>query len=224
MVNIQEIFENPDVAKNVSVWLDENNDSTDLIGAAEYAAETRMSMVSVAPYDVKIVWPWLEKMGVKIMPRFYVNGVGVDAMSDMVMRINGVLKQGADGAQIIVKLSDMSKFADSIALVREDLFFNKCLGVGVDMFEIWPNDWAGLFENLKKMSASALLLILTHDDMDKSDFVGRIYGALDAWDTSSNMELHVMLGTSHDRAEQVYRLVSINRPELLNKLKFFVSY
>jgi hypothetical protein len=63
-----------------------------------------------------------------------------------------------------------------------------------------------------------------NDTNEKSDFTGRIYAALENWDADKDMELHVMLGNSWTRAEQVYRLVAINRPELLKKLKFFVNY
>ena len=224
MINITDIFDNNAMARLVSLWLADDNDETDLVGAAEYAAEMRVPAVSVMPRDVKTVWPWLEKINIKIIPRFYVDNVSENTISGLVMDVNSVLKQGADGAQLIVKLNNMDKFADSIVSVRDDLFFNKDLSIGLDMFEIWPLDWPDVFANLKKISASSLLLILSHDDMEKSDFIGRIYAALDAWDANSNMELHVMFGESHNRPEQVYRLVEKMRPDLLDKLKFFVSY
>lgn len=224
MINIQEIFDNPDIAKVASLWIGDNSDGADLAGAAEYAAGACVPMVSVVPCDVKTVWPWLEKLDIKILSRFYAGGVGQEAISDMVARINSVFKQGATGAQIIVKLSDLDKFSDSIWSVRNDLFFNKDLSIGLDVFGVWPNDWAGVFKNLQKVSATSLLLILTHDDMEKSDFVGRIYGALDAWNPAFNIELHIMLNESYTRAEQVYRLVAALRPELLDRLRFFVNY
>lgn len=224
MINIKEIFIEDNISESVSLWLPGNGDGTDLIGAAEYAAQMRVPMVSVEPKDVKTVWPWFEHLGVKIMPRFIVDGFGGDAMSTLVMNINSVLKQGADGAQIILKLNDLNKFSELISSVRNDLFFNKDLVVGLNLLDIWPNDWKDVFDNITKMFASGVLLILSHDDMEKSDFVGRIYGALDNWNANPDTELHVMLGESYPRAEQVYRLVEKLRPELLDKLKFFVSY
>ncbi len=224
MINIKEIFDNDDVVKSVALWLSDNCDSADLAGAAEYAAEMGVQTLSVVPGDVKIIWPWIEKLKLKIFPRFVMDFVGGDAISKVVVDIKSVFKQGADGAQIIIKLADLDKFADSLLSVRNDLFFNKDLSIGLDVFEIWPLDWENVFSVLKKVNASSLLLILTHDDMEKSDFTGRIYGALTAWDANPDMELNVMLGESFSRAEQVYRLVASMRPELLNKLKFFVSY
>ena len=178
----------------------------------------------MVPKDVAVVWPWVEKLKLKIIPRFYLDGVGTDMMSDLAVNINSVFCKGGDGAQVIVKLNELNRFVDSLISVRDDLFFNKDLSIGLDIFEVWPLDWDFVFDSLKKLHASSLLLILTNDDMEKSDFTGRIYAALDAWDADKAMELHIALGESFNRAEQVYRLVGINRPELLNKLRFFVNY
>lgn len=224
MINIQEIFENTDVAKNVCLWLGDGGDSTDLAGAAECAAEMGVGIVSVMPSDVSVIWPWVEKLNVKIFPRFHVDAVSVNSLSGLGVDINSSFKSGADGAQIITHLGDLAKFTDSFVTVRDDLFFNKHLSVGFDVFEIWPLDWESVFSALRKLRASSLLLIMTHDMQEKSDFTGRVYAALQAWDAEPDMELHVMLNESMDRAEQVYRLISINRPELLNRVKFFVSY
>lgn len=222
MIDIKEIFDNNiDVAKNVSLWLKSGCDSAELAGAAEYMVEMNMPMVSVVPKSVSILWPWMEKSKIKILTRF--DNISVDNISKLAIDINSVFKQGANGAQVILKLAELKRFTESVSSVRDDLFFNKDLSIGLDIFEIWPLDWADVFANLKKLRATSLLLILTHDDMDKSDFTGRIYSVLENWD-ATDMELHVMLDESYVRAEQVYRLVVINRPELLNKLKFFVSY
>ena len=223
MIEIKEIFDNNlDVAKKVALWLSDKCDSAELAGAAEYMVEMNVPAVSVAPKSVPVIWPWVEKSNLKILARF--DNVGLDDLSCFGMNVNSVFKQGANGAQLILKLSDLKRFVESVSSVRDDLFFNKDLSIGLDMFEVWPLDWAGIFENLKKLRASSLLLIMTNDTKEKSDFVGRIYSVLENWNADSNMELHVMLETSFDRAEQVYRLVAINRPELLDKLKFFVSY
>lgn len=223
MIDIKEIFDD-DIVKSVSLWLADGCDGSDLAGAVEYAAEMGIKMVSVVPKDVATVWPWVEKLKLRIIPRFYLDGVGTDMMSDLAVNIKSVFCQGGDGAQVIVKLNELNRFVDSLISVRDDLFFNKDLSIGLDIFEVWPLDWDFVFDSLKKLHASSLLLILTHDDMEKSDFTGRIYAALEAWDADKDMELHIALGESFNRAEQVYRLVAVNRPELLNKLRFFVNY
>ena len=224
MIDIKEIFNNDEIIKSVGLWLADDGDSADLAGAAEYAVDMNVRDLSVVPAQVNVVWPWVEKLKVKIMSRFYVDSAVGDTISPLAVNIKSVFRQGADGAQVIVKLNDLNRFADSIVSVRDDLFFQKDLSVGLDIFEVWPLDWEDVFGALKKIQASSLLLILTQDTHEKSDFTGRIYGALSAWDADSNMELHVMLGESFARAEQVYRLVAKMRPELLSKLKFFVSY
>ena len=224
MIDIKEIFDNDEVAKKISLWLGDDVDATELAGAAEYAVETNVGAVSVVPRDVKTVWPWLEKTKIKIMPRFVLNSAGGRSISDVAIDINSAFKNGANGAQIILQLSDLARFADSINAVRNDLFFNKDLSIGLDVFDVWPLDWGGVFDVLKKIHASSLLLIMSHEDNEKSDFTGRIYAALNSWDADKNMELHVMLGESFSRATQVYRLAMANKPELADKLKLFVSY
>ncbi len=223
MIDIHQVFENENVAKSVSLWLDADGDASDLAGAAEYAVNAHIGMLSVAPQNVPVVWPWVEKFNVKIIPRFFVENVLIDTMSGLGMSINSAFKQGADGAQVIVKLNDLEKFTDSLATVRDDLFFKKQLSVGFDVFEIWPLDWENVFAALNKLRATSLLLVLTTDAGDKSDFMGRIYGALENWD-APDAELHIMLGNSFYRAEQVYRLVAKMKPELLDKLRFLVNY
>jgi hypothetical protein len=224
MIDIKEIFDNDEVAKKISLWLGDDVDATELAGAAEYAVETNVGAVSVVPHDVKTVWPWLEKTKIKIMPRFVLNSAGGRSISDVAIDINSAFKNGANGAQIILQLNDLARFADSINAVRNDLFFNKDLSIGLDVFDVWPLDWGGVFDVLKKIHASSLLLIMSHEDNEKSDFTGRIYAALNSWDADKNMELHVMLGESFSRATQVYRLAMANKPELVDKLKLFVSY
>lgn len=224
MINIKEIFSDEEIAASVALWLPDDCDGAELAGAAEYAAETNVPALSVVPRDVGVVWPWVEKLDVKLLPRFYVGTVNVDTMSELAINVKSVLKQGADGAQVIVPLAQLEKFADSVAPVRDDLFFTKYFSVGLDIFEIWPLDWPRVFAALNKLRATSVLLILSHDDMDKSDFTGRIYAALNAWDAAPDTELCVVLRDSFFRAPQVYRLVEKNRPELLDKLRFFVDY
>jgi len=223
MINIKDIFSD-DVVGAVSLWLADHCDETDLAGAVEYAAEMKVPLLSVTPEHVPVIWPWVEKLNVKIIPRFRVENVFENTMSTLAIDINSVFKQGANGAQVILKLHELEKFTGVLTAVRDDLFFDKDLSVGLDMFEVWPLDWENVFDCLKKLRATSLLLIMTYDAQEKSDFTGRIYAALENWDADKNMELHVMLGESHGRAEQVYRLVASMRPELLDKLKIFVSY
>lgn len=221
---MKEIFENDNVIKRVLWWLDDESDDADLAGGAENAVNLHVVGLSVVPAKVRVVWPWVERFRIKIIPRFYVDSVAGNCVPELCADINSCLKQGADGAHVILKLNDLNRFVESVSPVRSDLFFNKFLSVGFDVFDIWPLDWTGVFDALKKLRANSLLLVLTHDDGDKSDFIGRIYGALENWDALPDTELHIMLGDSFNRAEQVYRLVEKVKPELLDKLYFWVGY
>ena len=136
MIDIKEIFDNDEVAKKISLWLGGDVDATELAGAAEYAVETNVGAVSVVPRDVKTVWPWLEKTKIKIMPRFVLNSAGGRSISDVAIDINSAFKNGANGAQIILQLNDLARFADSINAVRNDLFFNKDLSIGLGVFDV----------------------------------------------------------------------------------------
>ena len=66
--------------------------------------------------------------------------------------------------------------------------------------------------------------MFSKDAGDKSDFVGRIYGMLDVWDVTNNFDLHFVLGQDFCRIEQVLRLIKSEKPQLLNRARFFVNY
>jgi hypothetical protein len=108
--------------------------------------------------------------------------------------------------------------------IRGDLFFNKDLIIGIDIADIDSSDWGDLFEKLRKINASALLLVLTKDAGAKSDFVGRLYGMLDKWETENNFDLHFAFGQNFVRIEQTARLIRAMRPDLAKNMKFFVNY
>ena len=59
---------------------------------------------------------------------------------------------------------------------------------------------------------------------NKSDFVGRIYAMLNAWNNDNEFELHFALGPDSMRIEQVVRLVEQLQPQLLDRIKFLVNF
>ena len=73
------------------------------------------------------------------------------------------------------------------------------------------------------MRATGLVCALARDDGDASDFVGRVYAALVAWDAAGDMDLHFVTGKNPVRVEQAMRLVQSVRPELAPRVKFFVN-
>ena len=81
-----------------------------------------------------------------------------------------------------------------------------------------------MFHQLKRINASAVCFVLTKDAGKKSDFVGRVYGMLNAWDSEFGGALHFALENRPERIDQARRLVESIRPELLSGLRFFVNY
>ncbi len=215
------------ISEYTALWCPAVGEETDLAAMAQYAIAQKNTIISAAPDSVAKLWPWLEGSGVAIYARFYLNGdkngTYEERISDLTARINTVFKQGASGAQVFVKLSDLELFVSQLHVIRDDLFFNKTLTIGLDINDIGPYDWADLFGNLKKIQAASLLLAMPRDTGDKSDFVGRLYGAMDMWDTEFRGDLHFALGQNFIRIDQAFRLVQEMRPKLQNGLKFFIS-
>lgn len=211
-----------DISKNSALWCASDGADETLARAAETVVTRGMPMVSVAPDSVGRMWTWLEKMPVKIVARFYLNEKTDDKdFSDLAVRINTAFKHGAHGAQIFVQAKNLIRFADAMALVRDDLFFNRDLSVGLDVNEIDAADWQSVFGALGKIRASSIILVMTRDVGDKSDFVGRIHAMLDAWGTFGG-DVHFALGGSMVRMEQAWRLIGAMRPGLQSGVRFFV--
>ena len=211
--------------KNLAAWCAVNMDSTDLAAVVNVLTERGVSVLSVPANVVETVWPWVEKQNVKIMARFYFpeKNISEKQISDVTQRINTAFKQGANGAQVFLPYAALADLVQQTHLIRDDLFFNKFLSIGVDISEIDSSDWGDLFQNLNKINASALTVVLTKDDGNKSDFVGRIYGMLDAWNQDNKFDLHFAFGPNFLRIEQALRLVKIMQPSLMKNMRFFVN-
>ena len=145
-------------------------------------------------------------------------------MSDVVQKINATFKQGANGAQVFLSVSDLKKFVDYIRVIRDDLFFDKEFSVGLDLSDVGPFDWNDLYEEARKLNVNSVLFALVKDMGNKSDFVGRIYAMLNAWNNDNEFELHFALGPDSMRIEQVVRLVEQLQPQLLDRIKFLVNF
>lgn len=223
MINADSFFD--DGFKDLALWVKSDAEPTDLAYVAESAIEHNLGIVSVAPKSVPVIWPWLENKKIKIFTRFYLDGSAdsVDTLSDLTTKINTILKQGADGAQVFVRYKDLDSFVSQLYLIRDDLFFNKDLYVGINVAEIGPFDWGNVWAALNKIHATGLILALPVDDGDKSDFVGRIYSALESWNNNYTFNLHFALGENPLRIEQTKRLVQSMQPNLYDKIRFFIN-
>ena len=196
----------------------------DLAAVAGLAITNKLHAISVMPDAVAPLWAWLENTNVKIFSRFYVDKkIDDNFMSDLSARIVASFRDGADGATVFVKLRDLRQFVTELKCVRDDLFFNKTLAIGIDINEIDFSDWAGVFESLGDMRADVLTLFLSHDAGDKSDFVGRVYAMLNANMGDWHGALHFVPGKNIDRIDEVYRLITLLRSHMVPKLMFFVE-
>lgn len=203
------------------------DDDMDLARIAEYAVANKIDLLSALPAAVKVMWPWLEKTKVRLIGRFYLETIkktNSDSVSDLTQAVNACFKTGGAGAQIFLRKSDLTAFVSQLRLIRDDLFFNKTLSLGLNINDIQPSDLGDIFYNLNAIKADSFVLVLPKDEGDKSDFVGRLYGVLESWNFKGRGGLHFVIGNSTFRMEQVIRLVQKIRPELLSKLKFFMNY
>ena len=223
MIEINEIFSDSD--KRAALWCDDLPDTNDLAVMADYIIKSDIHLISVPDKMIPFVWVYLEKFDVKIYTRFMVslNHKDIDKdMSDLVKNITHVCKKGATGVQIFLSQHDFDVFIDKILPVRDDLFFGHDLSLVMDIEDIDVNNWSMIFQKLRDLRLDAFGITLKEDMKNRSDFVGRIYGMLQNWDTEC--ELHFMLNNNFDRMDQVIRLVESERPELSEKLRFFLDY
>lgn len=222
-MEINEIFSDSD--KRIAWWCDSVEDTNDLAEMADDIIKNNIHLISVPPEIVPLVWVYLEKFDVKIYTRFMVslNHKDIDKdMSDLAKNITCVCKKGATGVQIFLNQRDFDIFIDKILPVRDDLFFGHDLSLVMDIEDIDVNNWAMIFQKLHDLRLDAFGLTLKEDMKNRSDFVGRIYGMLQNW--NMDCELHLILNNNFDRMDQVIRLVETERPELSEKLRFFLDY
>ena len=214
------------VGTKAGLWCGADMDATDLADAVHVADVQKVPVISVVPNVVQTVWPWMEAGDIKIMSRFYLDGKKIteDKISDITVRINTSLRQGANGAQIFLSYPALAGLVEQTHVVRDDLFFNKDLSIGMDVDEIGPFDWTDVFENLRKINASSVIFVFARDTGDKSDFVGRLYGMLNAWNVENKFSLQFAFGPNLLRIEQTLRLVQRVRPNLMDGLRFWVNF
>ncbi len=222
MIDTDSFFD--EISANMAMWCDGGRDTGELARVASSSVAHDMPVISALPDDVAMLWTWLEKTPARIYARFYLpvrGGRDVGVISDLSARINAAFKQGAHGAQIFMRAADLDDFAEQIGVVRDDLFFNRELAIGIDISEVGPFDWPAVFDALRRLRAGALVLVLARDGGDKSDFVGRMYAVLRAAG-DIKCDLHFVLGNNPLRMEQAARLVRGMRPALAGGMRMFV--
>ena len=223
MIEMDEIFSDSD--KRIAVWCESVADTNDLAMLCEQIVANKVSLISVPPEVVQSFWTYLEKNKVKIFTRYSVNSNPKNIDSDMFKLgadIVSVCKNGASGVQLFIKMHDFELVVNSLLAVRDDLFFGHDLSVVMDIEDLDMNNLGLVSQKIREIRADSFALTLNEDAGNRSDFVGRIYALLQQFDFGG--ELHFILGNNFDRIDQVVRLTECLRPELSDKLRFFLDY
>lgn len=223
MIEANEIFFDSD--KRIALWCKNIGDTRDTALLADNIIEHKIPLVSVSSESLSFLWTCLEKTGVKILTRYFFESSPKKFDNDMSLLSEKVIsfhKQGASGVQIFVNMRDFEQFMDLFVKIRDDLFFGHDLCIALNISDIGANDWHGVFDKLREVRANSFGLVFDEDMGNRSDFIGRIYGMLDNWDFDG--DLHFIFGNNYDRIDQVIRLVESMKPELSDKLHFFLEY
>ncbi len=222
MIDEKEIFN--EVHGNISIVCPDDCVGADLAAMAGRAISNKARSICVNSSKIADMWPWLEKAKTKIIARFIIDGaINESFMSDLSIKISSAFRDGADGAIIFMDVSRLRKFAAEISSIRDDLFFNKSFGIGLDITKIDAFDWENLFGILKLIRADSLCLVFDNDTGNKSDFVGRVFAALNANRNGWDGNLNFMFGQNIIRIDQTYRLIQQMMPGVVSKTEFFID-
>ena len=223
MIDINEIFSDSDI--RLAFWCESVQDTNDLAMMADNIINENIHLISVSPAEVPLIWPYLEKSKVKILTRYVFNPIqrNIDAeIYELAANISLICKKGANGVQMFLKMHDFEQVVNMLFNVRDDLFFKHDLSLGLDISDIDINNLDSFFKKLRDIRADSLVLTLNEDMGNRSDFVGRVYALLQHW--NMNGELHFILNNDYDRMDQAIRLIESERPELSEKVRFFLNY
>ena len=102
MISTETFFEK--IKHRMILWCNAVTDAGDMALVAQYVLDNNFKVISLVPDSVPVMWPWLEHENVQIWARFYLadKKITEQQISDVTVRINTVLKQGADGAQVFL--------------------------------------------------------------------------------------------------------------------------
>lgn len=194
----------------------DNTDASDLAGVVSAASARGIDAVSCVATDVATLWPWVESTPIRIYARIAPDG----DVSGNAVAINTAFKHGAAAAQILLTRENFDSWVDGIRPIRDDLFFNKELVLGVDIAHVDTNRWTHVLTRAADIRADNLML---RAGGDLPDFVGRIYGMLDTWGDVFTGGVQIAFDNDFIRMEQTWRLMQKMRPELASRARFFIG-
>ena len=224
MIKTDDIFD--DFSGMSGIWVDDRVvDDNELAQISNFILDNHISAVSVPAPVTEKVWPWIENRNVRIFNRFDV-GFSDDAdatMSKIARSVNESFRHGANGAQIMIKPNELEQFVNLVMPVKNDLFFDHDLVIGLNADNVDNSDWTKIFDLLNCIQANAIMITAMGDKFDaSSDFVGRIYAMFESWNFDG--ALHLMFGKNMMRLSQVLRLAQKMRPAVTEKILVFMPY
>lgn len=222
MIEANDIFFDSD--PRVALWCDDMSDTSDIAMLANNIIENKISLISVPEVMLLNMWTYLEKSKVKIFARHIFETLNKNFdkdVSNLSEKIISDYKQGANGIQIFLKMRDFERFIDLLSIIRDDLFFEHDLCLVLDVQEIGVDNIDLIFTKLNEIRANSFGIYLSEDMGTRSDFIGRIYGMLQNWNFDG--DLHFMLNNNFERIDQTIRLIESLRPELSDRIHFFVE-
>jgi hypothetical protein len=224
MIKTDDIFD--DFSNMSALWVDDTiSESCDLARVSDFIVNKNISVVSLPVSGTEQIWPWIEKQKVRIFNRLNIElDENIDAtISSVARKITESFRCGANGIQIMIEPKDLQSFVNSIIPIKNDLFFDRDLVIGMDVNKICTSDWPGVFNLLNQIQSNAILINVPGDKFDaSSDFIGRIYAMFENWNFDG--ELHLMFGKNMMRYSQVLRLAQKMRPAVATKILAFMQY
>jgi len=223
MIEANDIF--CDFDSRIALLCGDMVDSNDVAMLANDIVENKISLISVPSTMLSVIWTYLEKSKVKIFTRHIFETLAKNFdkdVSDLSEKIVSDLKSGANGVQIFVKMRDFEKITDLLSVIRDDLFFEHDLSFVIDVKDIGVDNFDLIFKKLKDIRANALGICLSEDMGMRSDFIGKIYGMLEKWDFDG--DLHFILQNNFERIDQAIRLIESIKPELSERVRFFLEH
>lgn len=223
MIEANDIFSDSD--SRVALWCNDMGDSNDMAMLANDIIENKVSLISVPPSGLSIMWTYLEKAKVKIFTRhiFATLNKNFDKdVSDLSEKIVSDFKNGANGVSIFVKMRDFERLADLLSVIRDDLFFGHDLCLVMDVKDLSVDNFDLIFQKLNDVRANAFGIYLSEDMGLRSDFIGKIYGVLEHWNFDG--DVHFILQNNFERIDQASRLIETMKPELSGRVHFFLEH
>jgi len=220
MIETENIF--LDISDKLALWVSSQPDTNSLATIANNIIDQKITLISATPASTSYLWTCLEKAKVKILSRFYFeHKIDTDTeISDLSEKIVFACKHGASGIQMFVNVNDLDFLIKNFSGIFSELFFDYEFSIGLDILDIPNMCWKDIFDKLHSLHVKSLTITMKEDAGNRSDFVGRVYGMLH--NLNFDGDLYFELLNNYERMDEVIRLIECEKPELLNKIYFFV--